>query len=140
MNNEHGLLNGEICNRNGCKGIVFHEPEGCCSCHLNPPCSFCTDDGAVCFDCGWENRREYIQQKSDPMPVKQTAPPEIQDDGKLYSVERYFDDIWEATTAKNLTLPAASKKCDEMNNLPRHYVSYRIREQKIFLGAEVTAK
>jgi hypothetical protein len=26
--------------------------EGCCACHINPPCSYCTDQEEYCKDCG----------------------------------------------------------------------------------------
>lgn len=52
---EPGYLSGEICNRNGCEGVIAeHEKEGSCSCHINPPCSYCTTDTAYCPVCGWE--------------------------------------------------------------------------------------
>ena len=53
----YGLLKGEVCNRNGCDGIIIHEREGSCSCHYsNPPCSYCTDDSQYCPKCEWDNR------------------------------------------------------------------------------------
>ena len=40
-----GYFKGEKCNRNGCNGIIDeHEKEGECTCHINPPCSYCTTD------------------------------------------------------------------------------------------------
>lgn len=63
MEKEYGLLKGEKCNRNGCNGIIDeHEKEGCCSCHINPPCSYCTTPSEYCPECGWdaeEEQREY---------------------------------------------------------------------------------
>lgn len=58
MSIEHGTLKGETCNRNECDGVIEHEREGFCSCHLNPPCSYCTDDSQYCPKCGWENQSE----------------------------------------------------------------------------------
>jgi len=52
-NVEFGYMEGEICNRNGCKGVIEDVIESC-SCHLNPPCSKCVGDGCYCPDCGWE--------------------------------------------------------------------------------------
>lgn len=50
-----GLLKGEICNRNGCDGIIDeHATETSCSCHVNPPCSHCTTDRNYCPKCDWE--------------------------------------------------------------------------------------
>jgi hypothetical protein len=51
---ELGLVKGETCNRNGCAGIIDeHEKEGSCSCHINPPCGYCTTDTAYCPECNW---------------------------------------------------------------------------------------
>ena len=33
-----------------------------CSCHLNPPCSSCVDDGLICGSCDW--------RKSDGAPAE----------------------------------------------------------------------
>ncbi len=53
-----GTEEGEVCNRGGCKGIIEVIPdsqrEGGCSCHINPPCSFCTFNPQFCPECGWE--------------------------------------------------------------------------------------
>jgi hypothetical protein len=49
-----GLTKGEICNRNGCGGIIDEHPkEGSCSCHINPPCGYCTTDTSYCPVCEW---------------------------------------------------------------------------------------
>lgn len=54
-----GTANGEICNRNGCKGVISrHDSDSCCSCHLSAPCSYCTDSREFCSTCGWEGRDE----------------------------------------------------------------------------------
>jgi hypothetical protein len=50
-----GYSEGEACHRNGCEGIIdrSHEPEGCCSCHISPPCGHCTTPRETCPVCGW---------------------------------------------------------------------------------------
>jgi len=49
-----GSETGELCNRDGCKGVIEeHEKEGSCSCHINPPCSHCVDDTHYCPECNW---------------------------------------------------------------------------------------
>jgi hypothetical protein len=54
MANEYGLVKGDVCGRNDCKGVIDeHEKEGGCSCHINPPCSYCTTDTAYCPVCDW---------------------------------------------------------------------------------------
>ena len=54
-----GYSKGELCNRNGCNGIIEEPPkEGCCTCHINPPCSYCTTQTAYCPECGWSAEDE----------------------------------------------------------------------------------
>lgn len=52
---------GQICNRDGCKGIIDEEEKGSCSCHICPPCSACTTPLEVCRECGWTARDEENQ-------------------------------------------------------------------------------
>lgn len=56
MADNFGHLEGERCFRNGCEGIITEEPygDGCCSCHINPPCSHCTTNWAHCDVCDWK--------------------------------------------------------------------------------------
>lgn len=52
---ECGVIKGELCGRNDCPGIIDeYEKEGGCSCHINPPCGYCTTDASYCPICGWE--------------------------------------------------------------------------------------
>ena len=53
---EEGFLEGEVCNRDGCTGIIEEgERQGDgCSCHINPPCGYCTQNPEYCPECGWE--------------------------------------------------------------------------------------
>ena len=64
-----GLLRGEKCNRDGCNGIIEEgEKDGCCSCHINPPCGYCTTQTEYCPICGWsaeEEQREYDKRQSE---------------------------------------------------------------------------
>lgn len=61
---EIGLLKGYKCNRNGCEGIIDeHDKDGSCSCHINPPCSYCTYDNNYCPTCDWQGEEE--QKKID---------------------------------------------------------------------------
>ena len=57
-----GCFTGEICNRNGCRGSIDeYESESSCSCHINPPCSYCVDDRHYCPTCNWDGREEQIE-------------------------------------------------------------------------------
>ena len=58
---EIGYAKGEFCNREGCKGIIDEYPkEGGCSCHINTPCSYCTEETGYCPKCGWDAKEEYF--------------------------------------------------------------------------------
>ena len=78
---EIGVLEGEQCNRDGCEGtIVEHDSDGGCSCHINPPCSYCTTSREYCSVCEWdaqEEEREEDNKRSNveyaPMVYKQRA-------------------------------------------------------------------
>ncbi len=50
-----GYYEDEICNRDGCTGVIERlAPEGGCSCHICPPCGYCTYQGYYCPECDWE--------------------------------------------------------------------------------------
>lgn len=50
-----GRVEGSVCNRVGCDGVIeFTVPENC-SCHINPPCSACEDVFSFCPKCDWED-------------------------------------------------------------------------------------
>jgi hypothetical protein len=55
-----GMEDGNMCNRNGCTGIIeLSKPENC-SCHLGgAPCSACMSTYFYCPKCGWEEDHEY---------------------------------------------------------------------------------
>ena len=57
-----GYEKGDKCNREGCAGIISeHEKDGGCSCHINPPCSYCTEPNAYCKLCGWDAKEEQME-------------------------------------------------------------------------------
>lgn len=60
---EHGTECGEVCNRKGCMGVIeLSETNLSCSCHINPPCSYCVDDRHYCPECNWmaiEEQKDY---------------------------------------------------------------------------------
>lgn len=53
---------GDICNREGCTGIIEErELEGGCSCHIMPPCSYCETAKEVCPECEWDAEEEQYE-------------------------------------------------------------------------------
>lgn len=54
--NVEGELGGEVCNRDGCTGIIVEgEQRGDgCSCFQSAPCSYCCQNTEYCPKCGWE--------------------------------------------------------------------------------------
>ncbi|KNY13118.1 hypothetical protein AKG11_31095 [Shinella sp. SUS2] len=54
---------GQVCGRNGCKGIIQqHDSDRGCSCHINPPCGFCTTPREFCEKCGWDAEDDLVVQ------------------------------------------------------------------------------
>lgn len=52
---DYGTETGEMCNREGCAGIIEqYETDSQCSCHIHPPCSYCVDDRHYCPICNWQ--------------------------------------------------------------------------------------
>ena len=65
-----GYCKGETCNRNDCKGIIKeYEKKGCCSCHINPPCGYCTEPNAYCEACGWDAKEEQYEYDKLQMEI-----------------------------------------------------------------------
>ena len=54
LNFQIGYEEGDLCNRDGCRGIMGYNPVENCSCHINPPCSHCVENPCVCLECGEE--------------------------------------------------------------------------------------
>lgn len=56
---EPGYQVCDICNRNGCTGIIEeYSSDSSCSCHINPPCSHCTDPRTFCPECEWDLKED----------------------------------------------------------------------------------
>lgn len=50
---EIGYCEGEVCNRDGCEGVIHIPGPKNCSCHISPPCGECTSDRTCCPECDW---------------------------------------------------------------------------------------
>ncbi|MBA4710519.1 hypothetical protein [Aquitalea aquatica] len=60
MEIEYGQLEGETCKRMGCQGVIEEHPRENCSCHISPPCHYCTTPREYCPDCGWEAKDDMV--------------------------------------------------------------------------------
>jgi len=59
---EIGYLKGETCNRDDCKGVIQEkESDYGCSCHINPPCSYCETSREYCSECDWDGQEEQVE-------------------------------------------------------------------------------
>ena len=87
---ELGIEMGEICNREGCKGIITeHKSNGSCSCHINPPCSHCVDDRHYCPVCDWQGIDE---QKDYPKTTdKETAYYKLQNETWAKDINEFYE-------------------------------------------------
>lgn len=72
---EIGVLEGEQCNRNECKGILEeHDSDGGCRCHISPPCSYCTTSREYCPTCEWDSQEEE-REEDNKRPKVEYVPP-----------------------------------------------------------------
>lgn len=64
MSERLGYEAGEICNRDGCKGIIEERDKEPCYCSATsmPPCSACTEPVAYCEECGWDDKEEQNEK------------------------------------------------------------------------------
>lgn len=58
MSNTFGQEEGEICWRNGCRGVIALQGQDDCSCHIAPPCGHCTTAKEYCPECDWQAKDE----------------------------------------------------------------------------------
>lgn len=56
-----GYDDGELCNRQGCQGKIqeMHPHNDGCSCHINPPCSYCVGTYHYCPACEWTDEEDH---------------------------------------------------------------------------------
>lgn len=80
---ELGFTDGEICNRNGCHGIIKEHPIENCSCHISPPCSSCTSPRGYCESCDWDESEDTIPVSEYNGSVWKPQPPRELDPAKI---------------------------------------------------------
>ena len=61
---------GDICGFEGCQGILEYVRQTSCSCHINPPCSACTDAPLVCGICEEEIETVFKMTSEKPWDIK----------------------------------------------------------------------
>lgn len=67
-----GYAKGDVCNSDGCKVIIQkHDKDGGCSCHINPPCSYCETPSEYCPGCGWDAYEEYNDSLNSYKPSQE---------------------------------------------------------------------
>lgn len=67
---------GSICPIHGCDGVMQFPPVENCSCHINAPCSACTDNQLTCNVCA------YVEESED------TYVPPTEEQQKQWAAER----------------------------------------------------
>lgn len=71
--NGFGQLEGDVCWRNGCQGVIAEHAVENCSCHISPPCGECTAPREYCPVCDWQSKDEgehlndFVEDKSKPL-------------------------------------------------------------------------
>lgn len=53
-----GENEGDVCNRNGCDGVLHFPPVADCCCHVSPPCQRCIENELCCTKCDWTPSEE----------------------------------------------------------------------------------
>lgn len=48
-----GTEEGDVCNRDGCEGILEYGKVRGCTCFISPPCFKCVENPLICETCGW---------------------------------------------------------------------------------------
>jgi hypothetical protein len=88
---EVGCVDGEVCKRNGCDGVIELRPPENCSCHLgHAPCGPCTEPRFFCNKCDWDERYDEEElsdeSKEEEMakPVKVTSWMRFESNGKIF--------------------------------------------------------
>lgn len=107
----------ENCNRNGCIGVIQERDiDGCCSCHIHPPCGYCTTPKEYCPECGWDSEEDYNEitpfmlmykpliKKYREWEFTPIPPRYCGDELKpIWCVNQYFDEIYEKQISNGLT-------------------------------------
>lgn len=81
-----GIYEGEFCGRDGCFGIIEAREKESCSCHINPPCSACTQAREFCPVCDWDSQEE--NNMKERLELKNNPPKELFSN---YKIKTFYD-------------------------------------------------
>lgn len=141
MSSHEGYEELEDCNREDCTGVIaLLDIDGCCSCHSNPPCSYCTTPREYCPECAWNLQDEmnevinpsfmelYPKPTEERIPSYMYTPRDTKYKGEdltpIWGVNKYFDEVFDGVVARGLTKEEADKK---LSRLTRNiYTSYGV--------------
>lgn len=118
---EFGYEEGEVCGRNGCKGVIHLPKVEGCTCFKNAQCGACTSNYFTCPVCGW-TCDEY--EKGEEMEAEMNKAEKIFDIGDL--VIRRTDMIDIATGARKSTYQGVTRKVIEITESESGF-EYRTR-------------
>jgi hypothetical protein len=97
-NDDYGVCEGDVCKRNGCKGIIVRQDDidgySSCSCHIVAPCSHCTDLDLYCTECDWQLRNEDDGRLRFPAPPNKPTVTPASDPYPRYNKDGNQDIRW----------------------------------------------
>lgn len=122
-----GYEKEEVCNRDGCIGIIKEKDlDGGCSCHINPPCGYCTTPKEYCPNCNWDAEQEDLEYYLTPFMLQHPKPRPKKyysweynvmdtkykgDDLKpIWNVCKYWDEVFDGVVYTGLTREQADLK------------------------------
>lgn len=111
-----GYATGEQCNRDGCTGIITeHDKDGCCSCHINPPCDYCASATGYCPVCGWDDVEEQRAAPVYELSDKDKATYKAERDSRYEFIEN-FNRIWRG-----------EKEADQLILIPESHTHFSMK-------------
>lgn len=113
--------------------VKYIDDDVSCSCHLNAPCSKCTDDRMICEICGEINTPIYQKSTNMPAKVSWAFDKPIEKDGVTYKIER--SGAW--TVAKGIY--ASGKTQNEIKNILGTFDKYSLFKFRHFANNKFVA-
>jgi hypothetical protein len=127
-----GFYEGDTCNRDGCDGVIEKDRDEIttgCSCHLTPPCGYCTAM-EICPKCDWSAEEEADAEAAKhpkPKPSTWEYKRKTIDDLDKSKIDWYISDSWHSGMEVTGVYPEGTKMQDiltalrvsENPNMPR---------------------